>query len=234
MYQKVRNRLHLRGAAVVHTNYSNSGRPAVTPPYAAANLFGHPETRCSRVLVIVAWLKLMSTRAVQALLQLAGCLASLHRADYVHRDIKPGSVIWLPSERRWALINFCRTTRPGDATPVPCSLGYAAPEIAAAAAVVGGTAHCGGAPAAAAAAADAWALGVIAFELFSRKRAFDVTRDPEHVRLVSLLFVPLSSTFYTLVWRPRSCAVRDHKNPHCWWQVFWQVVKDHHFFCGVE
>lgn len=127
---------------------------------------------------------------VQAMLHVAQCLLTLHKAGFVHRDVKPGSIIWLPSEHRWALVNFCRACRPGATAPAPSSLAYAAPEVAA---CVGGVAGVGGVGAtasgagasvlAASPAADAWALGVVVYELFSRQRALDVrSHGVERVR----------------------------------------------------
>eukprot|EP00892_Ulva_mutabilis_P005786 jgi/Ulvmu1/357/UM001_0363.1 len=108
-----------------------------------------------------------SKTAIKAMLHVTQSLASLHQAGFVHRDVKPASILWLPSEHRWALVNFCRATRPGCTTAVPCSLAYAPPEVAAAAG--------GAAPAVpASTAADSWALGVVVYELFSRQRALDV------------------------------------------------------------
>jgi serine/threonine protein kinase len=112
---------------------------------------------------------------MQALLHLSQCLAALHSSGFVHRDVKPGAVLWLPSEHRWALTNFCRTARIGAVHPSPCSLAYAAPEVAASASCSSdGGVHAGAAPLPASTAADAWSLGIVAVELFSRARALDV------------------------------------------------------------
>lgn len=106
---------------------------------------------------------------VQAMLHVTQCLATLHEAGFVHRDVKPGSILWLPSEQRWALVNFCRSCRVGHTGPAPCSLAYTAPEVAAA---VGAGTDAAAPPASQA--ADAWALGIVIYELFSRQRALDV------------------------------------------------------------
>jgi serine/threonine protein kinase len=112
---------------------------------------------------------------VQALLHLSQCLVALHSSGYVHRDVKPGAVLWLPSEHRWALVNFCRAARVGGVHASPCSLAYAAPEVAAnASCAADGGVHAGAAPLPASPAADAWSLGIVALELFSRARALDV------------------------------------------------------------
>ena len=115
---------------------------------------------------------------MQALLHLSQCLVALHSSGFVHRDLKPGAVLWLPSEHRWALANFCRAARDGASTPAPCSLSYAAPEVAANASCGSdGGVRAGCEPMPAATASDMWSLGIVAVELFSRARALDVHRN---------------------------------------------------------
>lgn len=111
---------------------------------------------------------------MQALLQLSQCLVSLHASGFVHRDVKPGAVLWLPSEYRWALVNFCRAARIGSTSPTPCSLAYAAPEVAASARCSSDGGVQSDSEPVASPAADAWSLGIVALELFSRARAIDV------------------------------------------------------------
>jgi eukaryotic-like serine/threonine-protein kinase len=70
--------------------------------------------------------------AVQMILQLALRLRELHALGYVHRDLKPGNVMWLPRENRWTLIDFGCVARTGENARLVFSLKYAAPEIIAA------------------------------------------------------------------------------------------------------
>ncbi|NJR43719.1 MAG: phosphotransferase [Akkermansiaceae bacterium] len=67
--------------------------------------------------------------AVQVLVNVALRLADLHEAGWVHRDLKPGNVLWLPRKQRWTLIDFALATHEGVETPVIFTPSYAAPEI---------------------------------------------------------------------------------------------------------
>ena len=64
--------------------------------------------------------------------QLAMRLKELHAVGYVHRDLKPGNVMWLPRENRWTVIDFGCAAETGKPARLAFSLAYAAPEVIAA------------------------------------------------------------------------------------------------------
>ncbi|NJR43024.1 MAG: phosphotransferase [Akkermansiaceae bacterium] len=64
--------------------------------------------------------------------QLALRLIDLHALGYVHRDLKPGNVMWLPRQNRWTIIDFGCAARTGEPARLGFSLAYAAPEVIAA------------------------------------------------------------------------------------------------------
>jgi serine/threonine protein kinase len=66
------------------------------------------------------------------ILQLAVRLKELHALGYVHRDLKPGNVMWLPRENRWTVIDFGCVARTGESARLGFSIKYAAPEVIAA------------------------------------------------------------------------------------------------------
>lgn len=111
---------------------------------------------------------------MQVLSHIADRLKDLHSAGYVHRDIKPGNIMWLPRKKRWTLIDFGCAARTGSHTSTGFSLFYGAPE--ALRAYLSGE---GGLVATEA--LDAWSLGVLAIELFTGKPVFDHTCSKEEV-----------------------------------------------------
>ena len=112
---------------------------------------------------------------MQIIGQVASCLAELHSQGWVHRDLKPGNIMFLPRTASWTLIDFGLAARTGDAARIGFTPNYAAPEVVAANAA-------GDSCVTADSAVDAWALGVIAFELLNRRPAFEAFAAPGEVR----------------------------------------------------
>jgi serine/threonine protein kinase len=105
--------------------------------------------------------------AVQVLSHIAERLKDLHAAGYVHRDLKPGNIMWLPRKKRWTLIDFGCAARTGTHAPTGFSLFYVAPEAL--------QAYIAGEPGVVAEEAlDAWSLGVLAIELFNGRPVFQL------------------------------------------------------------
>jgi eukaryotic-like serine/threonine-protein kinase len=123
---------------------------------------------------------------MQVLSHIAERLKDLHEAGYVHRDIKPGNIMWLPRKKRWTLIDFGCAARTGTKARTGFSLYYVAPEVLRAYTA-------GQREFEATEALDTWSLGVLALELFGGKPAFDhhypaeqVRRQPLHVAFSSV------------------------------------------------
>lgn len=94
-------------------------------------------------------------------------LAALHDAGYVHCALNPAKVILMAATRRWAVVGFSRAAPAGTVTPLNFTLAYAAPE--AVRAFVRGHRHI-----TADEALDAWALGVMAYEVLTGSLAFNI------------------------------------------------------------
>jgi serine/threonine protein kinase len=102
-------------------------------------------------------------------------VCDLHARGWVHRDLKPGNIMWLPRTNRWTVIDFGCAAPIGVCAPLSFTLGYAAPEIAIALAEGHETITSD-------ASMDAWSVGVIAFELLTGQSAFKMFRRKEDVR----------------------------------------------------
>ena len=60
---------------------------------------------------------------------LAMRMRDFHALGYVHCDLKPGNVMWLPRENRWTVIDFGCAARTGEEARLGFSIAYAAPEV---------------------------------------------------------------------------------------------------------
>jgi serine/threonine protein kinase len=119
---------------------------------------------------------------VQVIANVATRLQEMHNAGYAHHDLKPANVMWIPRENQWTLIDFGSAGRLGRNTPLRFTLAYAAPEVLKA--WKNGEKTC-----ISTTAIDAWALGVMVYEMLTCKPAFDVFMQGRDA--VRLLLCPL-------------------------------------------
>eukprot|EP00892_Ulva_mutabilis_P002522 jgi/Ulvmu1/12270/UM087_0004.1 len=103
--------------------------------------------------------------SLQVIIHIAQKLEQLHAAGWVHRDLKPGNAIWLPSKNTWTLIDFGCAARIGEEAGMSFSLYYAPPEVIVAYKERRRTIL-------ADPSADVWALGVIIWELLTKQKYF--------------------------------------------------------------
>ena len=75
--------------------------------------------------------------------------------------------MWLPRENQWTLIDFGCAAKVGREAPVSFTMAYAAPEVIAAW-------QSGQKTITSTSEVDAWALGVMVFELLTGRPAFDL------------------------------------------------------------
>lgn len=104
---------------------------------------------------------------MQILARIAVRLEYLHAHGYVHRNLKPSTVLWLQHTARWTLTELTTAARTAEPAPPAFTLCYTAPEVVeelqkGATAVTPQPAQ------------DVWALGVIAIELLTGSPAFDL------------------------------------------------------------
>jgi serine/threonine protein kinase len=105
----------------------------------------------------------------------------MHAAGYVHGNIKPSNILWLPRQAVWTTVDFAYACHAGSEGPaVVRTLGYAAPETVAAVQTRQSSQMD--------TAIDAWAVGVVAFELLYGGPALEVEGEGRaQVRSHSLL-----------------------------------------------
>jgi hypothetical protein len=145
-------RPELEGDAVVHRRFEREAQAAarlIHPNIAAIHRVGRLPDETP--YLVMAYVKgptledalkaegpLAQETAVDVLAQLAGALAVAHAHGVVHRDVRPGNVIWQPEERRPMLTDFgiagiletgsetvTQLTRPGQLLG---DLGHTSPE----------------------------------------------------------------------------------------------------------
>ena len=122
---------------------------------------------------------------VQVLTHVTERLTDLHACGYVHRDIKPGNVMWLPRKNRWTLIDFGCAARAGRKARKGFSYSYAAPEVIRAVRageplfdVTEGL--------------DVWSVGILAIEMFTGQPVYSILQPKTTVNFPqnpSIIFI---------------------------------------------
>lgn len=139
----------------------------------------------------------------QVLAHVATRLRDMHQAGFVHRDIKPSNIMLLPRENRWTVIDFGSAARAARLAGLSYTMIYAAPEVAA-------SVHSGARSIVVDPAVDAWALGVVAYELLTGQPTFDLLRDGKQ----SVRFAPAAAcTLSALHCRPSPTCDCSRSSP---------------------
>jgi serine/threonine protein kinase len=107
----------------------------------------------------------------------------IHSAGLVHRDLKPGNVMWLPSVNGFTVIDFGSAARSGEETFISCTLAYAAPEAVAAFAK-------GETRILVTSSLDVWSLGVVFYEFLTGSRVLGPSRDGIFAAAVGQVLYP--------------------------------------------
>lgn len=134
--------------------------------------------------------------SLQVLLDVVHSVRGIHAAGLVHTNINPSNVMWVPSEGEWVATGVTNVVQRGaQITPGHCdgfSLPHSAPELAR---LLPRRRACGfdgsesedsrtqewwlEGPLIADPSLDAWAIGVLAWELLTGAPAFDVEEEGE-------------------------------------------------------
>ena len=112
----------------------------------------------------------------------------LHGAGYVHRDLKPGNIMFLLRTKRWTLIDFGCSARTGTHARTGFSLFYAAPEALKAYMLGEGSVQV-------TEALDAWSLGMLAIELLTGNAVFDHKHPKEQVFFANRRYLCFTRTY---------------------------------------
>ena len=113
-----------------------------------------------RRMTIKAVTILRSGHHLQVLAHVAKRVRELHEKGFVHRDIKPGNIIWLPKKHCWTLIDFGLSSPLGEVASTAGTVLFAAPEVLRA--IISDQESIRATPA-----LDAWSVGILAVIMFT-------------------------------------------------------------------